>query len=1144
MKDAKEITNRVTGEDDLELFEYLLEEEEIVLPESDRIQRSESTGTAPLSFAQQRLWFLEQMQPGSPVYNLPGALRLIGRLSVPVLERSLNEIIRRHEALRTTFASVNEQPIQVIKPSLSLTIPITDLSQLPEFEREAETKRIASEEASRPFDLTEGPLIRTQLLRLSAAEQILLVSLHHLIADGWSIGLLVRELAALYAAYSQGQPSPLPEPPLQYPDYARWQRAQAEHGLAAQMAYWREKLRGPLPVVSLAADKVRPAVASGRGASVRGAVSGEVSQGLKQVGRQAGASLFMVLVSGVGVWLGRLSGQGEVMVGTAVAGRVRQELEGVMGMMVNTLMIRQEVRGGERFEELLERVKEEMLGGYGNQEVGYEKVVEEVRRGGGVSQSPLFQVMFTLQDDWMPTIELDGLTIIPFDIPAPVSKFDIAFEMREVNGGLIAVLDYNTDIYEEETAQRLLDHYLQVLESIAANPAEKVARLNLLTPAQRQRLLSQWNRTARPFPQRSISDLIGEQARQRPDRIALVSEGEAVSYGQLWRRARGVARELRRRGVKAEQGVGMGCERGVEMVVGMLGVLEAGGAYVPIDGNYPRARMEYLMRDSGVQVVLVDEGRGEAWEGKGVEVLRMGRAWQRRMGESEAAGEEIGGEELAGGELGGGELAGGELGGGELAGAEQVAYIIYTSGSTGLPKGVQVQHSGLTNLVGWHHHTYDITAQDRASWIAGVAFDASVWEIWPYLTAGASIHIPNEETRAHPQKLAEWIAREGLTICFAPTPVAEMILDEPSLRDSRLRYLLTGGDKLSRFARQDHGFALINHYGPTENTVVATCAHVPATTDEHAAPPIGRPIANTQAYILDEELEPVAVGVTGELYIGGAGLARGYLNRPELTAAAFIPNPFSSEPGTRLYKTSDLARYLADGNIEFIGRSDAQVKIRGYRIEPSEIEAVLDACATVSKSLVLAREDRTRGRQLIAYVVPRSSPSLSASELRQFMKERLPEYMLPSAFVILEAWPLTVNGKIDRARLPEPDALTQSCREDFLEPATRMERVIAAIWRDVLKVGRVGRHDNFFDLGGHSLLLVQVHSRLQEELGLPVSIIDLLKIPTVSSLAAHLSRQAGQPLSRRDSRDRGQTRRQSIGERARQSQDRHRTKKA
>ncbi|MFP5262672.1 MAG: non-ribosomal peptide synthetase, partial [Blastocatellia bacterium] len=572
-------------------------------------------------------------------------------------------------------------------------------------------------------------------------------------------------------------------------------------------------------------------------------------------------------------------------------------------------------------------------------------------------------------------------------------------------------------------------------------------------------------------------------------------------------RANQLARYLKRRGVRLESRVGVCADRSAVMVVGLLGVMKAGAAYVPLDPSYPKDRLLYMVKDAGLTLVLTQQRLIERLPEHDVEVICL-ENYEAFAGESD--------KDFDSG-----------------VGPSNLAYVLYTSGSTGRPKGVEVQHSSLVNLVSWHNRAYEITPADRASQVAGPSFDASVWETWPYLAAGASLHIPDAETRARPSELARWVAREGVTVCFLPTPLVEMVLDEPCLRGARLRLMVTGGDKLNQAEREGQGFALVNHYGPSENTVVATCARAVAMTGRQAAPTIGRPIANVQVYLLDGRLNPVPIGVTGELYIGGEGLARGYLNRPDTTAEKFIPNPFADSPGARLYRSGDLARYLADGNLEFVGRSDYQVKIRGFRIELGEIEFVLNAHAAVSEAVVVLREDAPGHKRLVAYAVPKPGRALTAGELRALLRESLPDYMVPSAFVILDALPLTANGKVDRDGLPAPDTSHPDPGKGFVAPAGELERAIAAIWQDTLRVGRVGRYDNFFDLGGHSLLMVEVHSRLREVMNRDLSIVELFKFPTVSSLAQHLSGGDEARTSARENQERGVSRRESIAQRAR-----------
>lgn len=1040
-------------------------------------------GDLPLSFGQQRLWFLDQLEPGSAAYNVPAAVRLKAQLNVAALEQSLNEVVRRHEVLRTTFATVEGQPVQIIAPSLTLTVPVIDLQALPEAERETEIQRLLTEEAQQPFDLARGPLLRPTLLQLSAEEYIVSLTMHHIVCDGWSAKVLVRELAVLYVASCAGQPSPLSALPVQYADFAHWQQQWLQgDALEAQLAYWKQRLAGAPPLLALPTDQPRPIVQTYRGATHSLALPKTLTEGLKALSRQEGVTLFMTLFATFQTLLHRYTGQEDIVVGTPIANRHRAETEGLVGFFVNTLALRTDLSGNPLFSELLKRVREECLEAYAHQDLPFEKLVEELQPERDLSRHPLFQVMFVLHNEIGQVIESPGLTLSPMIIDSGIAHFDLTLEMMDTEEGLKGRLVYNTDLFDTATIGRLLEHFQTLLESVVTQPKQRVSALPLLTEAERHQLLVEWNDTRTEYPSGlCIPQLFELQVEKTPDAVAVVFGDTQLTYEALNRRANQVAHYLQQLGVGPEVLVGICLERSLEMIVGLLGILKAGGAYVPLDPAYPQERLAFMLADAQAPMLLTRRplvGKLPAHE---AEVVCLDSAWESIAQESK------------------GNLVSG-------ATPENLAYVIYTSGSTGTPKGVAIRHAGLINLVTWHQRVYCVTPVDRATQLAAPAFDASVWEIWPYLTSGACLYIPDEETLALPSRLLAWLTAKAITICFLPTPLVEAVLEEQEPTGLALRVLLTGGDKLRRRPRQALPFCLANNYGPTEGTVVTTWATVATGTEDSATPPIGRPIANTRVYVLDRHLQPVPVGVPGELYIGGAGLARGYLNRPELTAESFIPNPFSEEPGTRLYKTGDLVRYLPDGNIEFLGRIDHQVKIRGFRIELQEIEVVLSQHAAVREAVTLTQEDVPGDKRLVAYVVPKQGQALTSSELRSFLKQKLPDYMVPSTFVVLDTLPLTPNGKVDRRALSVPDRTRPDLEKAFVAPRTRAEEMLTRIWAEVLGIEQVGVYDNFFELGGHSLQAVKLVSKISSEVHSEIPVKHLLLHPTIAGFADALER--------------------------------------
>src|SRR5919199_263585 len=955
----------------------------------------ERSGQLLLSFAQARLWFLEQLEPGSYAYNIPAAVRLTGSLHVAALQQSLNEIVQRHEALRTTFAMVNGEPIQVIAPVLALTLPSVDLRELPQAQQEASVERLATEEAMRPFDLAQGPLLRATLLQLGQAEHVLLLVMHHIVSDGWSMGVLIRELAALYEAFSTGKPSPLPELPIQYADFAHWQRQWLQgEVLAAQLSYWQQQLAGAPSLLELPTDRPRPAVQTFSGATQLLALPQPLSQKLKALSQKSGVTLFMTLLAAFQTLLYRYTGQDDICIGSPIANRNHSETERLIGFFVNTLVLRTPLSGNPSFQELLGRVREVALGAYAHQDLPFEQLVEALHPERSLSHHPLFQVMFVLQNAPMPALELPGLTLSSLEIDSKTAKFDLTLSMEDTEQGLVGALEYNTDLFDAAAIGRMLGHFQTLLEGIVADPQQHVSNLPLLTQPERHTLLVEWNHTQVDYPKDvCVHQLFEAQVEQTPEAMAVVFEDQQLTYRELNRRANQVAHHLRSLGVGSDVLVGICVERSLEMVVGLLGILKAGAAYVPLDPSYPAERLAFMLEDAQVPILLTQQRLVSRLPKHGAKAICLDADWEIIAQESTENST-------------------------SNVKADNLAYVIYTSGSTGKPKGVQIEHQGLLNLVFWHQRAFAVSSAERATQIAGPAFDAAVWELLPYLTTGASIYIANEETRISPVQLRDWLITSAITITFLPTPLAESVLSLDWPSNTALQTLLTGGDKLHNYPSPSLPFKLVNNYGPTENTVVTTSGGVSSTKQSDRTPTIGRPIANTQVYLLDKNLQPVPVGIPGEIYVGGAGLARGYLNHPDQTMLAFIRNPFSNTPSRRLYKTGDLGRYLPDGNIEFLGRLDDQVKIRGFRIELGEIEAVLGLDPAVQETVVVVREDVPGNKRLVAYVVVNQATAPTMHQLQQFLKQKLPEYMVPSAYVLLDALPLTPNGKIDRRALP------------------------------------------------------------------------------------------------------------------------------
>ncbi len=1055
---------------------------------SGTIPRRPGDGPPPASFAQERLWFLDQWEPDSPVYNLGSAFRLSGGLDVTALQQALNEIVRRHEVLRTTFAAQDGQPYQVIAPQLTVELPVVDLQGLPAAQRETEARRLAREEFVRPFDLARGPLFRASLLTLDAGEHLLTVAMHHIVSDGWSDGILFRELEALYEAYHNGQSSPLAELPIQYADFAVWQREWLQgEVLERQLSYWREQLAGAPPSLELPTDRPRPSLQSYRGAGQSLLLPRTLADSLRAVSRQERVTLFMTLLGAFQTLLHRYTGQDDVVIGSAIANRNRVEIEGLIGFFVNTLVLRTDLSGNPTFRELLARVRDVCLGAYDHQDLPFEKLVAELQPERDPSRQPLFQVLFQMVSFPKGPGKLGDVTLRPLQIRSGTSKFDLLLSVGDRPEGLEAIVVYNTDLFDEDRVERMLGHYKTLLEGIVAAPEAPVGALPILTEAESRELLVDWNRTQTPYPSdRCVHELFEEQVARSPDATAVQCDSEKLTYQQLNERANQLAHHLRGLGVGPEVVVGVFAERSLPLVTALLAILKAGGAYLPLDVGYPKERLAFMIQDASVSHLLCQEELLPSLPQTAAQVLCLEKVWEVAGGESQA------------------NVTSG-------VGAENLAYVMYTSGSTGRPKGVSVVHRAIARLVKEANYVR-LSPADVILHAAPVSFDASTFEIWGPLLNGAQL-VVLAEPKPSLEGLAAALERHQVTTLWLTAGLFHQMVEHQIDGLKPLRQLLAGGDVLSpghvKRVLQHLPCTLINGYGPTESTTFTCCNPMTDPNRVGASVSIGRPISNTQVYILDRYLQPVPVGVRGELYIGGDGLGRGYVNRPALTAESFVPDPFSEKPGARLYRTGDLTCYLPDGKIEFLGRIDDQVKIRGFRVEPGEIEALLAQHPAIVQVVVVARQDEQdqassavgAGKRLVAYLVAGAEGAPTDQELRTFLKQQLPDYMVPSAFVTLDAFPLTPNEKIDRAALPPPDWTKRDVEEAFVAPQTAVEESIARIWADVLGLEQVGVHDSFFELGGHSLLATQVMSRIHGVFQVQLPLRALFEAPTVAELS-------------------------------------------
>ena len=1038
----------------------------------------ERIGATPLSFAQQRLWFLDQLDPGSASYNVPVVLRLEGELDIGALEKSFHALVRRHEALRTTFHQEEGQPVQRISPPADVSFAVVELGELPGDHRDAEALRLVGEEARRPFELARGPLFRVTLLRLSEHAHVLVLNMHHIVSDGWSMGVLIKEVAALYPAFLRGEASPLPALPVQYADYAVWQRQWLRGDvLDAQLAWWKQLLAGNAPL-ELPTDRPRPAVQSYRGAHLPVSLPRELAEGLKALAQKEGVTSFMLLLAAWQVLLHRYSGQQDISVGSPIAGRRQAELEGLIGFFVNTLALRSQVRPEASFRELLAQVKATTLGAYVHQDVPFERLVEELKPERDQSRSPLFQVMFALQNAPMPELVMGPLRLSPMEVEHQTAKFDLSLFLTETPEGMSGALEYNTDLFVRGTAERMMSHLRVLLEGLVARPDALVGELPLLPGVERQRLLGEWCQSAPAYPRdTTLPRLVQAQVDRTPEATALVVGTRRFTYRQLDTLSNQVAWHLKALGVGPEVPVALCLERSAELVVGLLGILKAGGTYVPLDPNYPAERLAYMRQDARSPVLVTQRSLApEATDAHVVCLDGFESVAHQPEHRLEARG-----------------------------GPGHLAYVLYTSGSTGRPKGVALEHRSAVAFIHWALATF--TREQLAGVLAAtsVCFDLSVFELFAPWSCGGTVYLA-DNALALPSLPA---ANEVTLVNTVPSAVAELVRMKglpPSVRTVNL-----AGEPLPlELARALYALETVeevnNLYGPTEDTTYSTWTKVERGAE--TPPTIGRPLAGTQAYVLDTRLGLVPTGVPGELYLAGAGLARGYLHRPELSAERFLPDPFSGEAGARMYRTGDRVRWLADGQLEYLGRLDAQVKVRGFRIELGEVETALRRHASVREGVVLAREDVPGDKRLVAYVVPHEGQSVDVAVLRAHLKEVLPEYMVPSAFVPLPALPLNPNGKVERKALPAPERGAITSRTGFVAPRDRIELELASLWEELLGQRAVGVRDDFFALGGHSLLAVRLMARIERQFGRKPPLAKLFGGATLEALAASLREDA------------------------------------
>ncbi|GHG84838.1 hypothetical protein GCM10012319_40930 [Comamonas sp. KCTC 72670] len=1040
------------------------------------LQPASRDGHLPLSFAQQRLWFIDQLEPGSAAYNIATAVILEGDLQPTLLQQALEALTARHESLRTTFTASGEDAVQRILPNLEVPLPLVDLSGLEQAEQDAQTRRLVSEEAARPFSLSEGPLLRARLFRLASERHVLVLTLHHIVSDGWSTGVLIRELGALYLSRVQGTPSPLAPLPIQYADFAAWQRGWL-HGpvLQAQLDFWRNQLNGAPPILELPTDRPRPAVQTYRGASLPFSIPQTLAARINGLAQRHGATPFMVLLASWQLLLSRYSGQDDISVGSPIAGRTRSELEGLIGFFVNTLVLRARIDSGASFLQLLAQVKQTTLGAYEHQDVPFEKLVEELRPQRSLSHSPLFQVMFSLQNTPQEALDLTSLSVRPLSFDSSLAKFDLTLALAESNGGYDGTLNFNSDLFDGATAQRMATHFHALIAAIVEHPEHAVSSLSFLSGGERQQLLTEWNDLRTPLRRGLIHQRISEQAARTPEATALVVGTERLSYRELEARSNRLAHLLQSRGVGPDVRVAVCMTRSSELVVSLLAILKAGGAYVPLDPNYPRQRIDSTLSSATPRLLLSHQALLASLQldfpaGSTVFLDALPSDFASLPTSAPAT----------------------------ATVDDNLAYLIYTSGSTGKPKGVSISHASASSFLDWATRTFSPAQLAGTLAATSICFDLSVFELFAPLSCGGCVLLADDALA-----LATLPAAQEVTLLnTVPSAVAELL--RLGAIPASVRTINLAGEPLpgtlARALYQSTSVQdVFNLYGPTEDTTYSTFTRVPADVVE---PSIGAPLPQSSAYVLSPQLQLQPVGAPGELYLAGAGLARGYLGQPDFTAERFVPDPFATTPGSRMYRTGDRARWLPNGELEYLGRIDFQVKLRGFRIELGEIESTLRAHPDVDAAVVVVHTVSENDKRLVAYVVPVANATLEPEALRAHVRQQLPAFMVPSAVITLSALPLTPNGKVDRKALPALDTGTASRSQ--IAPRDAAELELARLFEEVLGVQSIGARDDFFQLGGHSFLAVRLIAQVRERLGRNLPIAALFQAPTVEELATLL----------------------------------------
>ncbi len=1060
------------------VFEATLKARGLRVSQVDQIPRrpQEDTNLFPTSIDQERLWFIEQLQPGNAAYNIFSASRIRGLLDAAVMERVVRELIARHEVLRTTFTIVDDVPVQVINPQPDFNLAWIDLQSLPLDQREPEALRLVTEDFSRPFDLEKGPLLRVGLIRLAEDDHVLHQNMHHTVTDRWSGAIFEQETGVLYEAFAKGKPSPLPPLPIQYADYALWQRSLAESEIyRKQAAYWKRRLAGVPYVLEVPADFPRPPIQNFRGARVYKRYPKRLLEALRDLSRREGVTMFTLAMAAYKALLYRYTTQETLLIGTTFANRNRPELQNMVGYLLNLIVLSTDLAGNPTFRELLQRERVTVLEGFANQDLPFGKLVQELRPAQDASRNPIVQhSLIYLDFPELTIMETLGLTAKHLDIDNGASRFDMTLAMTETEAGYEVDIEYPTDLYRRERIERMTRHLENILESVVADPAQRLSELPVLSDDEKRQLLTEWNATNVEYPaDQCIHELFEAEARRRPDEVAVLFEDDRLTYSELNEQANQVAWYLREAGVENGELVGLFMRRSLRMIVGLLGILKTGAAYLPLDERYPAERLAFMLKDSGARVVLTEAQLVEKLPDFDGQIVQLDA--DQEFSPAKASSRKV-------------------------ATNEQRSFVIYTSGSTGQPKGVEVLHRAVVNLFNSMLSKKLLNATDTMLAVTTPSFDIATAEIFLPLIAGGRVVIASREVVSDGEQLAELLATSGATVMQATPATWGMLIDAGWQGDSRLKVFSTGEALDRRLADQllERCSELWNLYGPSETTIYSSVVQV---TGGAGPVPIGPPLGNTRFYVVDRFMNPVPIGIHGELFIGGAGLAHGYLRRPDLTADKFVPDPFGSEPGARLYRTGDLVRYREDGNLEFAGRLDHQVKVRGFRIELGEIEDALSRHPSVRSAVVVAREARTGEQRLIAYVVGNESTP-RPGEWRSFLIQRLPEYMIPSLFVSLAELPLLPNGKVNRAALPVPDSSRPELRRVFVAAENPTQARLVEIWMSVLGIDRVGIHDDFFELGGDSILATRLVSRIRRVFEVELQLRELFWKSTVFELAA------------------------------------------